>query len=242
MQDDGVFDEAVAQAYDALHAGNPEDTQRAVELLEELAGGGACLEFAVGTGRIALPLKERGVTISGVELSQAMVDQLRRKERGDPMQIVIGDMTTTRLPRSFSLVFLVFNTIDNLTTQDAQIACFQNAADHLLPGGAFLVETLIPPLQTIPFGQTRLAFDNSPGHMGVDEFDLVTQQYVSHHIWVEHGQARQLSVPFRYAWPAELDLMARMAGLEFESRWEDWDRAAFTHTSEKHISVWRKPA
>ncbi len=239
---DGFFDANVARTYDLRHETDPELIATMVGVLHELAGDGAALEFAIGTGRIALPLSERGVAVSGIELSQAMVDQLRLKDGGQSIDVLIGDMTTTTVEGSFSLVFLVYNTIDNLVTQDAQVACFQNAAAHLEPGGRFLIETLVPPLQRLPVGETKLAFDCSPDHWGMDEFDVTTQNYTSHHAWFSDGSANRNAVPFRYAWPAELDLMAKMAGLELEHRWDDWDRTPFNKLSAKHISVWRKPS
>ena len=242
MTDDGVFDAEIAATYDEVHGG--QDTRavdKVASVLKDLAAGGPALEFAIGTGRVALPLKNLGLEVASIELSKAMVAELRKKETGRAIEVAVGDMTSTWLGRSFPLVFLVYNTIDNLTTQDAQIACFENAARHMQPGGRFLVETLVPPIQKIPFGETKLAFACSDNHWGIDEFDIVTQQYSSHHLRLKDGAHKKLSVPFRYAWPAELDLMARMAGLELESRWADWDKSPFTHVSKNHISVWRKP-
>lgn len=238
MSDDGIFDAGVAETYDAVHATpDPEMINR----LAELAADGPILEFAVGTGRVAMPLAERGASIHGIELSRPMVEKLREKDRENRVGTTIGDMTTTRVRGSFSLVFLVYNTIDNLTTQDAQIACFQNAAHHLSPGGRFVVETLVPPIQKLPFGERLLAQDHSDSHWGIDEFDVVTQAYWSHHARFDQSPPTRISVPFRYAWPAELDLMARMAGMELEERWSNWSGAPFTATSRSHISVWRKP-
>ena len=242
MTDDGIFDAAVAATYDERHGGSgTDDVRKAVQLLKELANGGDVLEFAIGTGRVALPLQDMGVKVGGIELSRAMVDQLRRKESGQPIDVAIGDMSSTRVDGAFSLVYLVYNTIDNLITQDAQMACFANAAAHLKTGGRFLIETLVPPIQKVPFGETKLAFECSPTHWGIDEFDVVSQTYTSHHIHLEGEHARQISVPFRYAWPAEFDLMARAAGMVLEHRWSDWDRSPFTATSHRHVSVWRRP-
>ncbi|WP_270732425.1 class I SAM-dependent DNA methyltransferase [Shimia sp. Alg240-R146] len=235
------FDADVAETYDATHGGT--DTTliaQTADTLADLAGDGPALEFAVGTGRIALPLAKRGVAVSGIELSEPMVAKMRAKPGGAEIPTTVGDMTTTRVPGAFSLVFLVFNTIDNLTTQDAQVACFENAAAHLSPGGRFVIETLIPPLQRLPLGETRLPFANDADHWGVDEFDVTTQTYTSHHIWLRDARAEHLSVPFRYAWPAEMDLMARIAGMQLEHRWSDWSRAPFTNLSRSHISVWQK--
>lgn len=241
MNSDGVFDEAVAQTYDRDHGGT--DTaliDQTVACLHGLSMGGCVLEFAVGTGRIALPLAQKGVRVAGIELSRPMVDKLREKEVGPPMDVTIGDMTQAHVAGEFSLVFLVFNTIDNLTTQDAQVACFENAARHLQRGGRFVIETQVPPIQKIPYGETRLAFASDDHHFGVDEFDIMAQSYTSHHVWMDGAQHTHLAVPFRYAWPSEMDLMARIAGLELEFRWSDWDRAPFDAMSTKHVSVWTK--
>lgn len=243
VNDDGIFDQNFARSYDRNHgATDPKLIRKTVDVLERHAAGGEALEFAVGTGRIALPLAARGVPVKGIELSKAMVAELRRKETGTAMDVTIGDMTTTRMPGAFSLVYLVFNTIDNLTSQDAQVACFENAATHLQPNGRFLVETLVPPIQNIPFGETNHAFECSPTHWGIDTYDIATQLYTSNHVWFENGSHSQLSIPFRYTSPAELDLMARIAGLELETRWSNWDGAPFTNTSKRHISVWKMPA
>jgi SAM-dependent methyltransferase len=243
MQDDGYFDDSIAKSYDEDHGGtDPALIEQTVDILHGLADDGDVLEFAIGTGRIAIPLAERGCKVRGIELSRAMVAELRKKENGSSIPIAIGDMTTTRVEGDFSLVFLVFNTIDNLVTQDAQVACFGNAADHLAPGGRFLVETQVPPIQKIPFGETRHAFACSPEHMGVDVIDIVSQRYTSNHVWMEDGEYRQVTIPFRYAWPSELDLMAKLAGLVLEHRWSDWDKSPFSHLSTRHISILRKPA
>ncbi|GGX53393.1 methyltransferase [Tateyamaria omphalii] len=241
MDEDGYFGDAVAKSYDDDHGGgDPALIERTVKCLKGLTGTGSVLEFAVGTGRIALPLRASGVDVKGIELSKAMVAELRKKETGPPMDVTIGDMTSAQVPGQFSLVFLVFNTIDNLVTQEAQIACFKNAARHLDKGGRFLIETRVPPLQRIPFGETKMAFACSSDHFGVDDYDLVTQRYSSNHVWMKGDQHQHLSIPFRYVWPSELDLMAQLAGLELEYRWADWERSPFTHLSESHISVWRK--
>lgn len=239
---DGYFDAEVAKTYDD-DAGrtDPALIAATVDVLADLAGAGPVLEFAVGTGRIALPLAARGLEVKGIELSRPMVNQLRAKETGAPMQVTIGDMTSARVEGAFSLVFLIFNTIDNLTTQGAQVAVFENAARHLAPGGRFVVETLVPPIQKLPYGQRLLAFDCTEEHTGVDEFDVVTQAYWSHHAWNRQDGVTPFSVPFRYAWPAEMDLMARIAGMVPERRWADWHRVPFSATSDSHVSVWRKP-
>ena len=241
MHQDGYFDANVASTYDEDHgATDPAHITLVVDRILELAQGGDILEFAIGTGRIALPLAESGASVSGIELSRSMVAELRKKERGDPLNVVIGDMTIASVEGQFSLVVLVFNTIDNLVTQEAQIACFQNAAQHLEPCGRFLIETQVPPIRSLPAAGDRVLFSRGPDHTGYDTFDLATQQYSSHHRWQTKKGVRELSIPFRYVWPSELDLMARLAGMTLEYRWGDWDRSAFTGSSSKHVSVWRK--
>lgn len=237
-----LFAGEVARHYDtdaaALFA--PEVLDRTVDVLAELAGDGPALEFAVGTGRVALPLSRR-VRVVGLEYSPDMLAELVAKPGADAVEVHQGDMAQLRVPGRFSLVYLVFNTINNLTTQDEQVACFANAAAHLAPGGRFVVEVGVPALQRLPFGERFVPFDVSEGHVGVDEYDLVEQGLVSHHLTVDpDGRVRRGSPRFRYVWPAELDLMARLAGLVREHRWADWDRAPFTATSRSHVSVWRK--
>ncbi|WP_108839423.1 class I SAM-dependent methyltransferase [Tateyamaria sp. Alg231-49] len=241
MSNDGYFDEDVARTYDQDHGGtDPMLIERTVDCLVDLSSFGDVLELAIGTGRIAIPLAERGVQIKGIELSAAMVRKLREKETGPPIEVAIGDMTSTQVQGTFSLVYLVFNTIDNLTSQQAQVACFKNAARHLGQGGRFIIETLVPPIQKIPFGEERLAFASSPDHFGIDEFDVASQNYTSNHVWMKDRRHMHQSIPFRYVWPSELDLMAQMAGMDLEYRWSDWDRSPFDRMSTKHISVWKK--
>jgi len=211
-----------------------------VDVLAELAGDGAALELAIGTGRIALPLAARGVPVHGIELSAPMVEQLRAKPGGDRIPVTLGDMTTTRVDRTFRVAYLVYNTINNLTTQDGQVACFENAAHHLERGGSFVIEVGVPDLQRLPPGERFVPFSITPTHAGVDEYYVVDQGLISHHYGVGDGQSRQISVPFRYVWPSELDLMARIAGMTLRERWEDWDRSPFTSESRKHVSVWTK--
>ncbi|MFJ9736860.1 class I SAM-dependent DNA methyltransferase [Streptomyces sp. NPDC101166] len=215
-----------------------------VAFLAELAGDGRALEFAVGTGRVGVPLRESGVPVVGIELSKDMTSVLRRKIGEDMLPVTIGDMATTVVPGEFTLVYLVYNTITNLLTQDEQVECFRNAARHLAPGGRFVIELGVPPLRLLPPGQVAVPFDVSERHLGFDTFDLVEQILVSHHFTRdgEDGLYRRDDSRHRYAWPAELDLMARIAGLELERRVADWDGAPFTQDSSKHISVWRKPA
>lgn len=241
------FGEDVAARYDedAAEMFEPAAVEPAVSLLAELAElaePGAALELGIGTGRIALPLAARGVPVVGIDLSEAMVERLRAKPGGDQLEVVIGDFATTRVDRSFSLVYLVFNTINNLTTQEEQVACFQTAASHLAPGGRFVIEVSVPRLQRLPPGATDLVFDRSDGHLGVDELDPVTQRMVSHHYTRrEDGRFELRSFPFRYVWPSELDLMARLAGLTLAERRAGWNREPFTAASTSHVSVWQKP-
>jgi SAM-dependent methyltransferase len=203
-----------------------------VEFLEPLAGGGA-LELAIGTGRIAVPLAARGVRVAGIDLSPDMVEQLRKKT--DEIPVSIGDYATTRVDGTFSLAYIVFNSIINQTTQDGQVATFANAAAQLEPGGSFVVEV------GVPTGRPLGVFDLSDTHVGVDEYDAATQRSYSHHFTLRDGVWERRSIPFRSVWPSELDLMARLAGLELRERWGDWDRSPFTAESTKHVSVWGKP-
>lgn len=218
-----------------------EVVDQTVDFLAELADGGRALEFAIGTGRIALPLAARGVEVHGIELSQAMVARLRAKAGGEDISVTMGDMATARVPGSYRLVYLVFNTIMNLTTQEAQAACLRNAAAHLEPGGCFVVEVGVPDLQRLPPGERYVVFDFADDHVGIDEYDVARQGLVSHH-FSRRGEHWELSsVPFRYVWPAELDQMAAAAGLQLRERWSDWQRTPFSGESRQHVSVWVKP-
>jgi SAM-dependent methyltransferase len=238
------FGERVASTYDADETDmfEPAALDPAVSLLAELAAGGVALELGIGTGRVALAVQARGVTVHGIELSPAMVARLRAKPRGDEVDVTIGDFATTRLGRSFRLAYLVFNTIMNLTSQDEQVECFRNVAAHLEPGGRFVIEVLVPPWQRLLPGETLKAFTITPTHLGVDEIDVVTQTAWSHHYRTGPAGTEVFSVPSRYVWPSELDLMARMAGMTLVDRWADWTRAPFTATSPSHVSVWSTPA
>ncbi len=218
----------------------PEVLEPTVDFLAELAGDGAALELGIGTGRVALPLSGRGVPVSGIDLSPAMVKRLKAKPGGDAIDVAIGDFATTTVAGSFRLVYLVFNTISNLTTQDEQVACFQNAAAHLAPGGRFVIEVGVPDLQRLPRGETIRPFTIRPTHLGFDEYDVVNQGLISHHYTVENERLKAFSIPFRYVWPSELDLMARIAGMRLRERWASWTREPFTSTSDSHISVWEK--
>jgi len=234
------FAGSVAARYDDGDYSSPEAVVPVVDFLEPLATGGA-LELAIGTGRIALPLAARGVRVQGIDLSPDMVSQLRAKPGGAELPVVIGDMTTTRADGSFSVAYLVFNTIGNLTSQDAQVACFQNVGAHLARGGHFVIEVGVPDLRRLPPGQTAVPFTVTPDRLGFDEYDVVGQGMVSHHYWRnEDGGFDSLSVPFRYVWPSELDLMARLGGMSLRDRWSDWERSPFTAESTSHVSVWQK--
>jgi hypothetical protein len=237
------FDEPVAARYDASSAEmfDPAVVEPAVDFLAALAGDGAALELGIGTGRIALPLAARGVPVHGIDLSAAMVAQLRAKPGGADIGVTVGDFATTRVPGEFALAYLVFNTIWNLTTQDAQVACFRTVAAHLAPGGCFVVEVGVPGVQRLLPDQTMAVFAASDDHWGIDEYDVVNQGLVSHHFSVVDGVLQKSSIPFRYAWPAELDLMAQLAGMRLRERWGDWDRRGFAADSRKHVSVWEKP-
>jgi SAM-dependent methyltransferase len=235
------FDEPVAARYDedSLEMFDTAVLGPTVDFLSELAGDWPALELAVGTGRVALPLSDRGVRVSGIELSEAMVRRLRAKPGSEAIEVVLGDMTSTRVDGRFGLVYLVFNTIKNLLTQDAQVECFRNAAAHLRPGGHFVVEVTVPSLQRLPPGEVYRVFHRDDHHLGIDEFDVVTQQMWSHHETFDGSAYRRSSVPFRYVWPAELDLMARLADLTLRERWGGWDRRPFTSESTSHVSVWQ---
>ena len=241
---ENIFDERVAPFYDETSADHfdPAVLDPTVGFLVAEARGGAVLELAIGTGRVALPLAARGVPVHGIEISTAMVEQLRAKPGGDLIDVTVGDMATATLDRTFRLAYLVYNTISNLTTQDEQVECFRNVARHLEPGGRFVIEVGIPPLRRLPPGETLQVFDMSPTHVGVGEFDTVNQIEVSHHWFVLDGRLQTFASRHRYTWPPELDLMARLAEMELVGRYAGWDRSPFTADSEQHVSVWEKPA
>jgi SAM-dependent methyltransferase len=244
VHDDGYFDERVAARYDesAAEMFDPAVVDPVVDLLAELAGSGRALELGIGTGRIALPLSERGVPVHGIELSNAMVARLRAKPGGEDIGVTIGDFATTTVDGTFSVAYLVFNTILNLTTQAAQVACFHNVAAHLEPGGCFVIEVSVPELRRLPPGETIRAFHVSETRWGFDEYDVARQGLTSHHFEIVDGRVERNSVPFRYAWPSELDLMAHLAGMRLRERWSGWRRESFTSESREHVSVWEKPA
>jgi SAM-dependent methyltransferase len=237
------WDAETAAAYDVGSAFmfEPEVLDPAVDLLADLAGGGAALELAIGTGRVAIPLADRGVPVSGIELSQPMTDELHRKRADIP--VVVGDMATARVEGEFSLVYVVWNSIGNVRTQAEQVECFRNAARHLAPGGRFVVELWVPGIRRFPPGQTAVPFHVGRHHVGFDTYDMTSQQGTSHHYrWHEDGTVTYGESNFRYIWPAECDLMAQLAGMGLERRVADWHGSPFTGDSESHVSVWRKPA
>ncbi len=236
------FDEDVAARYDATSADmfRPEVLGPAVDFLVEAANGGAALEFGVGTGRLALPLSERGVEVHGIDSSLPMLEKLRAKPGSGRIEVTAGDMATTRVEKEFDLVYLAFNTITNLTSQEEQVACFENAAAHLKSGGRFVIEVYVPTIRSIPPGERVRPFDWQPTHFGFDEYtDFVGQILRSHHYWIEGEKMHSFSAPFRWVWPSELDLMARIAGMQLEDRFAGWAREPFTEESTSHVSVWR---
>jgi SAM-dependent methyltransferase len=237
------FGPRVAERFDERYGyqADPAVVEPVVDFLADLAGDGRALELGIGTGRIALPLSERGVQVHGIDLSEAMIAKLQAKPGADRIGVTIGDFATTKVDGAFSVAYLVVNTIMNLTTQDEQVACFRNVAAQLEPRGCFVIEVLVPRLQRLPPGERFQPFHVGTNHVGFDEYDVATQGLVSHHYWIENGEVEVLSPPFRYVWPSELDLMARLAGMTLRERWEDWQRRPFTSASDKHISVWEKP-
>jgi SAM-dependent methyltransferase len=237
------FGEQIAAIYDVDSADMfaPAAVDPVVDFLAGLAADGGALELGIGTGRIALPLSRRGVRVHGIDLSPAMLARLRAKPGAGAIGVTVGDFATTRVGSTFRLAYLVDNTIGNLTTQDEQFDCFCNVAAHLEPGGCFVIEVGVPALRRLPPGETVRPFLVRPDRLGFDEVDVASQRLVSHHYWVTDGQLRTVSMPFRYVWPAELDLMARIAGMRLRERWGGWRREPFTSESTSHVSVWQKP-
>jgi SAM-dependent methyltransferase len=238
------FGESVAARFDEryAHQADPAVVGPMVDLLAELAADGAALELGIGTGRIALPLAARGVPVHGIELSEAMLARLRAKPGAERVGVTVGDFATATVEGTYTVAYVVANTIMNLTTQDEQVACFQNVSAHLEPSGCFVIEVLVPRLRRLPPGERFQPFAVSPTHLGFDEYDVARQGLISHHYWIEAGGIEVLSPPFRYVWPSELDLMARLAGMSLRERWAGWAREPFTSESEKHVSVWEKLA
>ena len=244
MDQDEIWDADTARRYDTPGVGMfaPEVLDPAVHRLAALAEGGTVVEFAVGTGRVAIPLADRGIRVAGIELSTAMIERLREKADEQTVPVMQGDMTTARVPGEHALVYLVFNTISNLLTQDEQVECFRNAARHLSPGGRFVIELWVPQLRVLPPGQRASVFAVEPGYIGLDTIDVLEQRVVSHHFHFGEGrEARVERSPHRYIWPSELDLMARLAGFELETRHADWAGSDFTAESTSHVSVYRLP-
>jgi SAM-dependent methyltransferase len=241
-RDDGYFDAPIAASYDDDSADmfDPAVLEPVVDFLAEIAGSGRALELGIGTGRVALPLARRGVQVHGIDLSKAMVERLRAKPGGEDIGVTIGDFATTSVDGSFSLAYLVFNTIGNLTTQEAQVACFRNVAAHLQPGGCFVIEVGVPELRRLPPGETVRAFHVGETRWGFDEYDVAAQGLTSHHFWIGDGRVDHFSLPFRYVWSSELDLMAQLADMRLRERWGGWKREPFTSESQKHVSVWEK--
>ncbi len=244
--DDGFFDERVAARYDesgeVAEMFDPTVVDPVIDFLVEIARSGRALELGVGTGRIALPLAQRGVPVHGIDLSKAMVARLRAKPGGEDIGVTIGDFATTTVDGTFSVAYLVFNTISNLTAQAAQVACFRNVAAHLEPGGCFVIEVGVPGLQRLPPGEAIQPLYVRESRWGFDEYDVAVQGLTSHHFEIVDGRVERSSIPFRYAWPSELDLMAQLAGMRLRERWSGWKREPFTSDSRKHVSVWEKPA
>ncbi|MET9368902.1 class I SAM-dependent DNA methyltransferase [Streptomyces griseoflavus] len=245
MDQEKIWNADAAGRYDTPGTGMfaPEVLEPAVDRLARLAGGGAALEFAIGTGRVAVPLAGRGVPVTGIDSSRPMVERLRAKAGESAIPVVIGDMATTTAPGEYTLVYLVYNTISNLLTQAEQVECFRNAARHLEPGGRFVIELWVPELRTLPPGRRATVWQSAPGRIGLDTYDVLRQHVVSHHFrFDETEQARLYRSPHRYIWPSELDLMAQLAGFHLESRHADWNEAPFTADSPSHVSVYRLPS
>jgi len=242
MHDDGYFDEPVAAKYDRDSAEMFEPTvvEPVADFLANLAGTGRALELGIGTGRIALPLARHGVPVHGIEMSNAMVERMRAKPGGEDVGVTIGDFASTNVDGKFTVAYLVFNTIMNLTTQEAQIACFRNVAAHLEPGGCFVIEVVMPDLQRLPPGETVRPFKVSEERLGFDEYDIANQGLISHHFKLVVGTWERFSIPFRYVWPSELDLMAELAGMRLRERWSGWQQEPFTGESRRLVAVWEK--
>jgi SAM-dependent methyltransferase len=236
------FEGAIAAGYDdsAPEMFSSAAVDPAVDFLYQLAGDGDALELAIGTGRIGLPLSQRGVRVRGIDLSPDMVAQLKAKPGSEQIEVAIGDFTATRVEGTYTLAYLVYNTIENVTTQDRQVECFRNVARHLVPGGCFVIEVELPQLQRLAPGERFRPFTVSPTHLGIDELEVATQSGISHHYFIEGGRAGVHSMPYRYVWPSELDLMARLAGMTLRERWGNWKREPFTSRSGMHVSVWEK--
>jgi len=241
IKQEDIWDINVAQNYDTPGIGmfSDEIIEPTINRLVELAYGGRVLEFAIGTGRIAIPLVQKGINVTGIELSKPMIDQLRQKIDESSLPVIYGDMKNTTAPGNYSLVYLIYNTISNLLTQEDQIECFRNAARHLISGGRFIIELWVPELRKLPPGQEAVVFNNKPGYIGLDTYDILLQRVVSHHFtFDENNKAHLFRSPHRYIWPSELDLMAQLAGFKLENRYADWTGSEFTANSRSHVSVY----
>lgn len=242
MRQHDIWDAEAARTYDTPGTGMfaPDILGPTVDRLAELAAGGPALEFAIGTGRVAIPLRDRGIAVTGIELSPAMLAQLRTKADAARIPVRLGDMACSVAPGRFTLVYLVFNTLSNLLTQADQLRCFRNAGRHLVTGGRFVIELFVPALRRLPPGETAVVWRADPTYLGIDIYDVAEQRLVSHHVTTDaNGVVRRFHTPHRYVWPAELDLMARLAGFTLESRHADWTGSAFTADSPSHVSVYR---
>ena len=239
-----IFVGRIAESYDedSPEMYLPAVVEPAVDFLVDAASDGPALEFGIGTGRLALPLSRRGVAVHGVDISADMLGQLHSKPGSEVIATTLGDFATTTVPGEFSLVYLVYNVISNLTSQEEQVACFCNAAAHLAPGGRLVIELGVPDLRSFPPGAAAVPFEVSATRLGFDTLDIATQQLVSHHYLITGDRVALFESPHRFAWPSELDLMAQIAGLRLVERWGDWDRSAFTSASMKHVSVWQRPS
>jgi SAM-dependent methyltransferase len=240
-----TWNRETAEVYDETSASmfKPEVLDPAVDLIAELADGGPVLEFAIGTGRVALPLSARGIDVQGIELSPHMAAELRKKPGADAVPVTIGDMASTRVTGEFKLVYLVWNSIMNLTTLDEQIAVFRNAFEHLGRGGRFVVEVVVPQLRKLPPGEVARVFTQEAEHVGIETFDDLVEQISSSHHWMSAGgRLVHHSAPYRYVWPSELELMGRLAGFYLENRWTDWNRNVFVSESESQVAVFRRAA
>ena len=236
-----TYGDRIAESYDRMYPGGG-GVEPSVNVLAKLAGGGRALELGIGTGRVALPLAERGVTVHGIDASQAMVDRLRAKPGGDAIPVSIGDFAEFQVDSRFELIFVVCNTLFGLATQDAQVQCFQRVAEHLAAGGTFLIEAFVPDPARFVGGRNLSVSGIEPDLVTLDvaRHDAANQRVYSQHLLLTEAGTRLYPVQLRYAWPSELDLMARLAGLRLRDRWSGWDGAPFTAASSSHISLYER--
>jgi SAM-dependent methyltransferase len=235
--DDRTYNEACADVYDQWF-GSCEEA--AIDRLAELAGSGRVLELGIGSGLIALPLAARGIDLQGIDFSPAMVAKLRAKPGGEAIPVTMGNFADVGVEGEFSLIFVVYNTLFALQSQDEQVRCFQNAAAHLTPDGVFVVEVFVPQSANFSAGLKLTGVTDERIRLKASEHDPVGQRLKSQHIVIRNQEIRLFPVEVRYAWPAEMDLMARIAGLRLRHRWSDWDRGEIGPNSERHISVYEK--